>query len=287
MRLFRRLLPALLLALVAAPLAAQQVRGRVVDDAGGSVRAANVVLQDIDGQRLAATRTDSLGLFELPVPREGTYRLRAERIGYGQATTEAMQVGGRISLELKLRLSVRAVALDPLTITARPDEPRDARLVQVGFYDRQDQGRGYFFEREDIRRQRPVQMSVLVSQVPGVVVSTGGSFSAGDVVMVRGTHCLPSVWLDGRLARAGMRLERSGEWGGSAAARLSPFSRRSPPARSHAPAMDDLVAPEEVDAVEVYRGAAEVPAVFGFTGGGCGAVVVWTQFHGGLAATTR
>lgn len=286
MRLFRRLLPALLLLLAAAPLAAQQVRGRVVDEGGQSVKAATVYLLDGEGRRVAGTHTDDEGTFALRVPREGSYRLRAQRIGYGQAVTDTMEVGGRISLELTLRLSVRAVALAPLTITAQ-QPPRLPRLVSVGFYRRQEQGQGTFFEREDIERQRPLQMSALVSQVSGVVVMSGGSLSAGDVVMMRGSHCLPSVWLDGRLARAGGQLAER-EWSGTEAAeaRLSLFSRREPRVRHHT-TMDELITPNEVEAVEVYRGPSEVPAIFAFMGGSCGAVVVWTQFHAGLAADTR
>lgn len=290
MRLFRRLLPALLLVFVAAPLAAQQVRGRVVDEGGQSVKAATVFLLDGEGRRVVGTHTDDEGAFQLRVPREGSYRLRAQRIGYGEALTDTMQVGGRISLELTLQLSVRAVALAPLTITAQQHPPRVPRLVSVGFYRRQEQGQGVHFEREDIERQRPVQMSALVSQVPGVLVMGSGSF-AGDVVMMRGSHCLPSVWLDGRLARPGERLEAGSqtEWSSATAAeaRFSPFSRRTVRVRHRPTPMDELITPDEVEAVEVYRGPAEVPAMFAFTGGACGAVVVWTQFHAGLAADLR
>lgn len=288
MRLFRRLLPALLLVLVAAPLAAQQVRGRVVDEGGQSVKAATVFLLDGEGRRVVGTHTDDEGAFQLRVPREGSYRLRAQRIGYGEALTDTMQVGGRVSLELTLQLSVRAVALAPLNITAQ-QHPRVPRLVSVGFYRRQEQGQGEFFEREDIERQRPVQMSALVRQVPGVLVMGGGTF-AGDVVMMRGSQCLPSVWLDGRLARPGGRLEAESrsEWSSAMAeARLSPFSRREVRVRHRTVAMDELITPHEVEAVEVYRGPAETPAIFAFTAASCGAVVVWTQFHAGLAADVR
>lgn len=287
MRLLCRLLPALLLVLAAAPLASQQVRGRVLDDGGQSVGAATVVLQDPGGRRVAATRTDDGGRFELRVPREGLYRLRAERIGYGEVTSEPVQVGGRLSVDLELRLSVQAVALAPLLITAQQERARLPRLERVGFYRRQEQGMGEFFERGDIDRQRPVQMSVLVSQVPGVLIASTGTFSPGDVVMMRGSPCLPSIWLDGRLARPGSRLENETA---RLTARLEPppLSPRGFGSRRPAPtAFDDLVTPHEVEAVEVYRGPSEVPAIFAGSGGSCGAVVVWTQFHAGLAAGQR
>ena len=43
--------------------------------------------------------------------------------------------------------------------------------------------------------------------------------------------------------------------------------------------IDDFVSLHEVEAIEVYRGASELPGEFhGFRGGGsCGAVVVWTK----------
>ncbi|RMH14199.1 MAG: hypothetical protein D6701_11515, partial [Gemmatimonadetes bacterium] len=39
----------------------------------------------------------------------------------------------------------------------------------------------------------------------------------------------------------------------------------------------DLIRPEDIEAIEVYRGASEVPAEFGGSDAGCGAIVIWTR----------
>lgn len=41
--------------------------------------------------------------------------------------------------------------------------------------------------------------------------------------------------------------------------------------------IDEFVVPADVEAVEVYRRASELPARFGGATEGCGAVVIWTR----------
>ncbi len=41
--------------------------------------------------------------------------------------------------------------------------------------------------------------------------------------------------------------------------------------------IDNFVSPSEIAAMEVYRGPSEVPAEFGGSVGGCGAIVIWTR----------
>ena len=45
--------------------------------------------------------------------------------------------------------------------------------------------------------------------------------------------------------------------------------------------LDDFVLASEITAMEVYRGAAEIPAEFGGAVGRCGAIVIWTGTGGG------
>jgi hypothetical protein len=73
------------------------------------------------------------------------------------------------------------------------------------------------------------------------------SFGSGSVVTVRG-GCRASVVVDG------MRFDEN-------------------------TTLDDVVRPEDIAAIAVYRSAAETPAEYqGFNG--CGAVVVWTKRGG-------
>jgi hypothetical protein len=41
--------------------------------------------------------------------------------------------------------------------------------------------------------------------------------------------------------------------------------------------IDDVVSPTQLEGIEVYRHAAEVPAEFLTAGSSCGAIVLWTR----------
>jgi hypothetical protein len=72
--------------------------------------------------------------------------------------------------------------------------------------------------------------------------------------------CFPAIYVDGALARKG--------WvslGGAPPLDL--------------PTLDDLVSPEDIEAMEVYE--TQVPVRFG-GGGGCGVVVIWRKDGRGL-----
>lgn len=43
----------------------------------------------------------------------------------------------------------------------------------------------------------------------------------------------------------------------------------------------NLVHPSSVAAIEIYRGAAQVPATFGGSDARCGVIAIWTKGYGG------
>lgn len=77
------LAPACLVLLAAAPLQAQTLRGRIVEEGSASpVAGAFVVLEDSAGARVAQSPSTSSGRFLLEAHRAGRFRLRVLRIGY-------------------------------------------------------------------------------------------------------------------------------------------------------------------------------------------------------------
>lgn len=260
----------LLLLACAAQAAAQEVHGQVLDErTDDALPAVQVTLLDAAGRRVAATRTDERGAFALRVPAEGQYRLQAEGINYGPRT-ELLQVGGKVSLRLVMRLPLREVTLDALTVIAQGRD-RDLALEirgLDGFPARRQYGRGIFMTREEIERRNPMEMTAVVRMLPGVLVVPSDPSARGGDVMMRGSQCLPSVWVDGALVRPGayrppVRLQR----------RASP----SYASLSLWMSFDELVEPDDVEALEVYRSALEVPAVFAGSNPSCGALVVWRR----------
>ncbi len=108
----------------------QEVRGRLVDAAGGSgIGGAMVSLEDRDGRRIGQvlTRTES-GLFELRIPGPGEYRVRAERIGYASTLSDYFSVASTDTLTIELAARIEPISLTGIEAEAdrrcrvRPEE---------------------------------------------------------------------------------------------------------------------------------------------------------------------
>lgn len=72
---------------------------------------AMVSLVDRDGGRLTRVLSRDSGLFELNTPRPGTYRLRADRIGYATSFSDYFNLASGDTLSLRMVTTVQAVSL--------------------------------------------------------------------------------------------------------------------------------------------------------------------------------
>lgn len=111
-----RLLHALLLLAAASPLAAQTVRGEVVDEGGAPVPAAFVILADAQGRPAARGLSDAAGRFALRADEAGTYTLRAERIGFRSTVSAPLRLEAGAVVETRVTVSSRAVALEAIVV---------------------------------------------------------------------------------------------------------------------------------------------------------------------------
>jgi hypothetical protein len=142
------------------------------------------------------------------------------------------------------------VELAPVAPLLTPVVVRADRVVSsgpfAGFHQRRASGFGRFFTRQEIERAAPMRTTDLLRMVPGVRL--GRNNLATPSIRFRGSTCDPEVVLDG------MTL---------------------------GPVMLDLdaLAPNSIEGMEVYSGAATVPTEFkkGFGRSGCGMIVVWTR----------
>lgn len=240
---------ALILLSVPASLHAQSVSGRVVDRATDRpIPATSIVAVTGAGRVIGEVLADSAGRFTVALRGAGTYRLRAERIGYHPVTSPEFDVSSAEVLAVDLRLSAGAVALDPLTITSRAEPPHVPGLERAGFYQRERTSPGVFMRREEVLRKGGTRMSELLTRVPGVrrVVAQGRAGVTLGRQGPGGRSCSPAVFLDGQ-----------------------------PVARPEG--IDDIIAISAVEAVEVYRGPSQTPARFAGPEIGCGVIVIWTQ----------
>jgi Carboxypeptidase regulatory-like domain len=119
----RSLLRPLALLVLAAtpPLAAQSVRGELVDKTNGTaIDGAFVVLVDQHDQEVARALTGDAGSFLLRAPQPGTYRLQSRRIGFRVAASPAFTLSDGQELAYRLEVEAIPAELPPVVVEGRP-----------------------------------------------------------------------------------------------------------------------------------------------------------------------
>jgi hypothetical protein len=222
--------------------------GRVLDAQSlQPIEAVNVRIEAQGLQRL----TDPEGHFVFPLVDPGSHELALEHLSYG-TRTDTVAVGGGELISVEIRMAMRPIELEPLTVVVerRPLPPK-----MHGFYSRMDRGWGDFITRETLDNRQPVRMSQMIGDLPGarLIQIAPGQYSPifrHQARFMDGRNvspCPPALYVDGILILDG------------------------------ASAIDEFVLPTEVEAVEVYKSAASVPARFGGSTAGCGVIVIWTR----------
>jgi hypothetical protein len=249
-----------LLASFAVPLSAQVVRGKVLDAASGEpVPQAAVTALTEEGRAAGRARSGADGTFTLELRTAGTFRIRAERTGYQATTSQTLPVEMRESVQVELRISAATVAIDPLTVTARVAPPRRRSLQVAGFYERERAGLGEFLRREDIERLSNMNIVQVIDRMPGTTIIGNGAkqvivFDRASTVGTlsrsqRGARpdmCLPKLFLDG------VNM-------------------------SYVDGLNGVANPNQIEAVEAYRSASELPPQYSGVDAACGVILLWTR----------
>jgi hypothetical protein len=219
------------------------------------VSAVEIVLRSGADAPVWSGVTDLRGRFRITLLPVGDYQLTFRRLGYA-TTTESLSVGAGIEADVRVRLGPEAVELESVVVTTT----RRSRLDGEGFYQRQRYFQGEFFLREHIEDRNPVVVQDLLRMVPGFhfrMDLRGGSVTP---VVFGGRGCPPEVPGCGGCHPAiflnGMRMEYA-------------------PGDPSIPDPFEMVPPDQLEAMEVYRGQM-TPAQFN-TGGACGAIAMWTR----------
>jgi hypothetical protein len=251
-------LAASLLAARSAP-AQVLVRGIVVDaGTGAPIPSARVVLSASHGGWAGELHTDSAGSFSFSDVRSGAYNLRLRRVGY-RNSGGSLRLSADSIVELRLRMAVASVALEPVTVVAR--SPRQVSPVLRGFYQRMSNGPGRFVTREEIESQRPTRVTDVLRHLPNLN-STQGRGGVGGAAMSRGgttDRCTMVFFVDGMMV--------------GNPSQGTPWSRGPRTDR----AIDDYVQPGDIEGIEIYRGESDTPAEFVTRHVGCGTIVIWTR----------
>jgi hypothetical protein len=261
MRQLPFVLTALLTVAATVPATAQdrvRISGTVRDEGTSApISAVDLVARTPTGRFLLSTVTDEAGRFDFQVRYTPGVQLFASRIGYADNTTPVLHFDGDTFFELELRLSPDAVLLAPLEVVTRRTAERSR--VLTGYHARLETGLGYYITREEIERARPSFVSDLLAQVPGVRLSSSGSGTRRAVSMARsvGHNCAVQVFVDGILITKQI---------------MTPGG-----VRTEGVVIDDVVLPNSVEGIEVYRGLSTVPARFLTPEADCGVIAIWTR----------
>ena len=235
------------LAIQSGTASAQILRGHLLDGRSGRpISAGALLLLDTAGAAVAQVIAGDSGRFVIQ-HKAGLYRLRAEALGYQTALSDTVTLEPRRVRYIEFRLRADVVELAPLTIVSAP---RVRWLDQAGFYTRRQAGIGSFFTRDDFDLHRPRYASEILRLAAGVrlrPIATGNAiiFTRSEATRLVGGGCRPVVWVDG--------------------------------ARSSSTGTIDFVHPDDVEAIEVYRGPSQVPAQYSGAESACGVILVWTR----------
>ncbi len=256
---FRRVAAAGALALLFAPSAgAQTVRGRVIDSVSGDPITLAYVGLLTEGQNLAVAALASTdGRFTLRAPIGGSYFLYVARTGYRSLMEGVFELGDDGVFEMQVGLKPVPIAIEPLLVVAERDK---TLLERVGFYERAALGSGHYLIREQIERTAIDKVTDAFRNIPRLqVVATrpllgSGAMQNPELRVQRGSgSCSPTLYLDGAIVA---------------------FGGRSGPAVRP----DDYLVPGDIEAIELYLGASQVPVQFNAIDD-CGVVLIWTRIR--------
>jgi hypothetical protein len=226
---------------------AQTVRGSLRDsETRAPVINGTVALRNEMGTVVARTATDERGAYEMTARVSGTYSLFAVGLGYRSTPTGSFQLLEGDSVTIDITLSPEPLELDPLSVAAKRQRTA-AKLTRNGFYERQRQGFGSFLTPQQIRRWPAINVADILEHAPFVHVERMG-VSGTNVTVRKYGNCRPTIYVDGNRLQPGWDVESA-------------------------------VSPETIVAVEVFRGASEIPLEFAQFEP-CGVLLIWTDIGG-------
>lgn len=186
----------------------------------------------------AEVLTDEDGNYRTPALEPGQYQVRVQLVGY--TTLESVvEVAGASPMTIDVQLSREAVELESIAVVAR----RNAYLERSGFYERQRAGLGLVYDRSDLEGRGFSEVTDLFRTIAGVELRASESILS-PYIWFRRMGCRPDIVLDGT--------------------NYGPDTR-----------VNDYLTMQQVEGIEVYRGASTNPATL--SSSNCGSVVIWTM----------
>lgn len=200
------------------------------------------------GNKLAAGRTDSAGVFRAEGLTAGAWHASVRRIGFKETAVDFQVVDGD---------NIYTIEVDEAPAELENVDVKSTRAISLrlrGFEERRQRGEpSATVTRKDIEKRSPVKLSQLLRGMPGIQVTEQNGVRVA--VTARGT--VPKL---GTLSSCPLRMSVDGML-------RPPFSD-----------LDEVV-PAEVHGIEVYYGSGRLPlALANFrTDNWCGLIAIWTR----------
>jgi hypothetical protein len=232
-------------------LRAQTVRGVLTDSLSGStLNGYTVHLKHLEKGHRLTTLSDSLGRFAFQNTGHGRFEITVD--AFSRTFRRELSLVPREIVDIRVSLAASAVEVAPVVATATT---RSKKLQFAGFYDRLLYHRPQYLLREDIEKRNARNVVHLMQGMKGVRAAGRDVLMRGGQTM--GVHasrsgCKPSVYVDGALVRAG----------GTGV----PMTY-----------LDVIESPNNIEALEVYTSAAQLPIEYGGPSAACGVVLIWTR----------
>lgn len=185
--------------------------------------------------------TDTRGRYLFARIPKGDYIALARLVGF-RPVRFALRVNERDTTWADVLLVPLVQPLEPVTVEAKPDRIAADRLRT--FEENRRLGFGKFMDSTYLRKWEAVNLSVLVARVPGVTVVCHRGRRPCYASSNR-TGCPMRVFVDGMPSRL---YDIGTDW------RVS-----------------------ELEAIEIYRDAAEIPAEYNSASSACGVLALWTR----------
>ncbi len=236
---------AFLLALIPS-LHAQETVLTIVVRAGDTGAPLSGAVLEVGGARGAA---DMLGQAELVGVPPGPLAVSATFPGYVALDTTITVVADDANLTV---LTLQSDARDLGDVVVEAESVNDAMLRRQGFFERRDRSTGVFLTRQELDQRGTTMFSDVFRAVPGIRVQRQGQGGRTSIVSQRRRGCEMAIFFDG-VEMAGGALNA------------------------------DAIPYDNIAAVEIYRGPAEVPSQFNYQRmrETCGAILIWTRMVAG------
>jgi hypothetical protein len=244
-------------------------------ETGAPVTGATVRL----GSALAPQTTDARGAATFARVPAGTYLVALSHPQLGARTVPAVIAADGPEVELRVPAaaggSMVAVVRSPVRLAAVRATATRGSLQQVGYLERKRQGIGVFMDGDAVERHHGAPLSTALRGVSGIRVVTYTPVVTGTQLTLPPEHrILPS-----RGTSTGIPQGTGTAGGAGAQCFLAVFLDGIMIQDGSTAAGQDIDANvlNDVAAIEVYRGASEVPTRFRQSAAGCGAVLLWTK----------